>query len=87
LTPVAHSRPRGSRQIRAFGRTGLLRLSRLGIGRNLLDPFLDRGGSAEPANWQQALSLRRRGWAFLAMAVFSAVLIIGTVTNIVTPKG
>jgi ubiquinol-cytochrome c reductase cytochrome b subunit len=50
-------------------------------------PFLDRGGSAEPANWQQALSLRRRGWAFLAMAVFWAVLIIGTVTNIVTPKG
>ncbi len=50
-------------------------------------PFLDRGGSAEPASWRQALSLRRRGGAFVAMAVFWAVLIIGTVTNIVTPKG
>ncbi len=50
-------------------------------------PFLDRGGSAEPANWRQALSLRRRGGAFVAMAVFWAVLVTGTVTNIVTPKG
>ncbi|HEU4947916.1 MAG TPA: cytochrome b N-terminal domain-containing protein [Kribbella sp.] len=50
-------------------------------------PFLDRGGATEPQSWREALSLRRRGWAFLAIAVFWVVLIIGTVTNIVTPKG
>jgi hypothetical protein len=33
------------------------------------------------------LSLRRRGWAYLAMAVFWVILIIGTITNIVSPKG
>jgi menaquinol-cytochrome c reductase cytochrome b subunit len=49
-------------------------------------PFLDRG-TAEPHNWDEALSLRRRGWAYLAMALFWVILIIGTVTNIVTPKG
>ena len=50
-------------------------------------PFLDRGGPVEPRNWNEALSLRRRGWAYLAIAVFWLILIIGTVTNIVTPKG
>ncbi len=50
-------------------------------------PFLDRGGPAEPQSWREALSLRRRGWAYLAIVVFWAVLIIGTVTNLVTPKG
>jgi len=49
-------------------------------------PFLDRG-RAEPHGWAEALSLRVRGWAFLAMALFWAVLITGVVTNIVTPKG
>jgi menaquinol-cytochrome c reductase cytochrome b subunit len=49
-------------------------------------PFLDRGKS-EPHSWAEALNLRVRGWAFLAMALFWAVLIIGVVTNIVTPKG
>ena len=50
-------------------------------------PFLDRGGSAEPRNWSEALSLSRRGWAFLAIAVFWLILIIGSATNIITPKG
>jgi menaquinol-cytochrome c reductase cytochrome b subunit len=50
-------------------------------------PFLDRGGATEPQSWREALSLRRRGWAYLAIVVFWVVLIIGTVTNIVTPKG
>lgn len=50
-------------------------------------PFVDRGGPAEPRNWDEALSLQRRGWAFLAMAMFWVILAIGTVTNIVTPKG
>ncbi|HZC98873.1 MAG TPA: cytochrome b N-terminal domain-containing protein [Actinomycetes bacterium] len=49
-------------------------------------PFVDRG-SSEPANWGEGLSLRRRGWAFLAMALFWVIMIIGTVTNIVTPTG
>jgi len=50
-------------------------------------PFLDRGGPYEPRSWDEALSLQRRGWAFLAIALFWAMLIIGTVTNIVSPKG
>jgi quinol-cytochrome oxidoreductase complex cytochrome b subunit len=49
-------------------------------------PFVDRGTS-EPTSWDEALSLRRRGWAYLAMAVFWVILIIGTITNIVSPKG
>jgi menaquinol-cytochrome c reductase cytochrome b subunit len=50
-------------------------------------PFLDRGGPDEPQNWREALSLRRRGWAYLAIAIFWVVMIIGTVTNLVSPKG
>ena len=50
-------------------------------------PFLDRGGLEEPHNWRDALSLRIRGWAYLAIIVFWTVLIIGIVTNLVTPKG
>ncbi len=49
-------------------------------------PFVDRG-SAEPHNWNEALSLRRRGWAFAAIVLFWVILAIGTVTNIVSPKG
>ena len=49
-------------------------------------PFVDRGAS-EPTSWEEALSLRRRGWAYLALAVFWVILIIGTITNIVSPKG
>lgn len=49
-------------------------------------PFLDRGDH-EPRSWGEALSIRRRGWAFLAIAVFWIVLIVGSITNIVTPKG
>ena len=50
-------------------------------------PFLDRGGSEEPGNWQAALSIRERGWAFLAIGLFWVIMIIGTVTNIMTPVG
>jgi hypothetical protein len=49
-------------------------------------PFVDRG-TGEPTSWAEALSLRRRGWAYLAMAIFWVILIIGTITNIVSPKG
>ena len=47
-------------------------------------PFVDRGG-AEPRNWSEAFDLRRRRWAFLAIAVFWAVMIGGVAINIVTP--
>jgi menaquinol-cytochrome c reductase cytochrome b subunit len=50
-------------------------------------PYLDRGGRYEPRSWGEALSLQRRGWAYLAMVVFWGILIIGTVTNLVTPVG
>jgi quinol-cytochrome oxidoreductase complex cytochrome b subunit len=49
-------------------------------------PFVDRGAT-EPRSWDEALSLRRRGWAYLAMAIFWVILIIGTITNIVSPTG
>jgi hypothetical protein len=47
---------------------------------------VDRG-TAEPQNWSEGLSLRRRGWAFAMMGLFWAIMIIGVVTNIVTPTG
>ncbi len=50
-------------------------------------PYLDRGGPYEPRNWNEALSLQRRGWAYLAIVVFWAVLIVGSVTNLITPIG
>jgi quinol-cytochrome oxidoreductase complex cytochrome b subunit len=49
-------------------------------------PFVDRA-SSEPASWEEALSLRRRGWAYLLMALFWVILVIGSITNIVSPKG
>jgi len=50
-------------------------------------PYLDRGGSIEPHSWAEALSIHKRGWAFFAMAVFWLVIIIGTITNAITPIG
>jgi quinol-cytochrome oxidoreductase complex cytochrome b subunit len=52
----------------------------------ILIPFVDRS-RGEPRSWTQAFNLRSRGWAFLLMALFWALLIIGTVTNAVTPVG
>jgi quinol-cytochrome oxidoreductase complex cytochrome b subunit len=49
-------------------------------------PYLDRG-TLEPTSWGEALNLRERGWAFAAMILFWAVMIIGVLTNIITPKG
>jgi len=49
-------------------------------------PYIDRGGSIEPKNWAEAMS-KKRGWAFFAMAAFWLVLIIGTITNMITPVG
>jgi len=50
-------------------------------------PYLDRGGANEPRTWSEAMSLRQRGWAFFAIAAFWTIMIIGTVTNLVTPVG
>jgi len=50
-------------------------------------PFLDRGGPTEPRSWREALSWRQRGGAYVAIGVFWAIMIIGTVTNLVTPVG
>ncbi len=43
-------------------------------------PFIDRAKQA-PRGWAEAFNLRQRGWAFLAMAVFWLVMIIGSATN------
>ena len=52
----------------------------------LLIPFLD-GGDREPDNAGEAFNLRKRGWAFLAMAIFWVVLIVGVVQNQLTEAG
>lgn len=52
----------------------------------LLVPFLDRE-SADPVGATQAFDMRKRGLAFLAMAIFWLVFVVGVVTNIVTPIG
>jgi quinol-cytochrome oxidoreductase complex cytochrome b subunit len=49
-------------------------------GALLVVPFVDRGDK-EPASWQEAFNLRRRGWAFLAIAVFWTVMLVGIVQN------
>jgi menaquinol-cytochrome c reductase cytochrome b subunit len=49
-------------------------------------PFLDRG-DLEPASWGEALDMRKRGLAFLAMSLFWVIMIVGVLTNAITPKG
>ena len=49
-------------------------------------PFVDRSDD-EPASWGEALDVRRRGWAFLAMALFWVTMIVGVLTNAITPVG
>ncbi len=56
------------------------------FGALLLIPFLDRG-NAEPQGWAAAFSLRKRGLAFLAMAIFWAVLIFGMIASALTGAG
>jgi quinol-cytochrome oxidoreductase complex cytochrome b subunit len=50
------------------------------LGALLAIPFLDWGDDA-PKGWRQAFDLRRRGWAYLAMAIFWIVMIVGVLTN------
>jgi quinol-cytochrome oxidoreductase complex cytochrome b subunit len=52
----------------------------------LVVPFVDRSDH-EPATWGEAFDLRKRGWAFLAIVVFWTVMVVGVVTNAVTPVG
>lgn len=55
-------------------------------GTLVLVPFLDRG-SAEPRGWAAAFDLRKRGWAFAAMAIFWFVLLLGTIVSAITSAG
>jgi hypothetical protein len=56
------------------------------FGALLVIPFLDRG-DLEPQGWAAAFSLRKRGWAFLAMAIFWAVLVFGMIASAITGAG
>jgi quinol-cytochrome oxidoreductase complex cytochrome b subunit len=49
-------------------------------------PFLDRGKS-EPRGWHEAFDLRKRGWAFAAIALFWGVLLVASVTNYLAEAG
>ncbi len=56
------------------------------FGALLLIPLLDRGKS-DPQGWRAAFDLRTRGWAFLAIAIFWIILILGTVASAITEAG
>ena len=56
------------------------------LGALLVIPFVDRG-EHEPDSPAAAFNWRKRGWAFLAMAVFWLVLIVGVVQNAVAEAG
>jgi quinol-cytochrome oxidoreductase complex cytochrome b subunit len=56
------------------------------LGVLILIPFVDRS-RREPRSWSETFDLRKRGWAFALMTLFWAVLIIGVITNQVTPVG
>jgi quinol-cytochrome oxidoreductase complex cytochrome b subunit len=47
-------------------------------------PYLDRQ-TVEPTSWGKAV--RTRGWAFAALGLFWIIMVIGVLTNIITPKG
>jgi quinol-cytochrome oxidoreductase complex cytochrome b subunit len=55
-------------------------------GALLLIPFVDRSRT-EPGSWKEAFDLRTRGWAFLLIIIFWAIVITGIVVNEVTPIG
>ena len=56
------------------------------LGVLLVIPFVDRSRSA-PESSAAAFDWRRRGWAFLAMAIFWLVLIAGVVQNAIAEAG
>lgn len=52
----------------------------------LVVPFVDRR-TVEPQGWAAAFDLRKRGWAFFAMAIFWLILILGLVASTITEAG
>jgi quinol-cytochrome oxidoreductase complex cytochrome b subunit len=56
------------------------------LGALVIIPFVDRG-AAEPDSRAAAFNWRKRGWAFLAMAVFWIVLIVGVAQNAIAEAG
>jgi quinol-cytochrome oxidoreductase complex cytochrome b subunit len=52
----------------------------------LVIPFVDRSDH-EPGSIAAAFNLRKRGWAFLAMGVFWALLIVGVVQSAIAEAG
>ena len=56
------------------------------LGALLVIPFVDRGPH-EPDSSASAFDLRKRGWAFLAMGIFWAVLIAGLIQNAIVAEG
>jgi len=56
------------------------------FGSILVIPFLDRR-TTEPRGWAAAFDLRKRGWAFSAMAIFWLILILGLVASAITEAG
>jgi len=52
----------------------------------LLVPYLDRGrGNLQST--RETFDMSKRGWAFVAVAIFWVVWLVGTITNIITPIG
>lgn len=56
------------------------------LGALLVIPFVDRAPH-EPDSSASAFDLRKRGWAFLAMGIFWAVLIAGLIQNAIVAEG
>ena len=56
------------------------------LGALLVIPFVDRR-TVEPQGWAAAFDLRKRGWAFFAMAIFWLILIVGLVASAITEAG
>jgi quinol-cytochrome oxidoreductase complex cytochrome b subunit len=56
------------------------------LGALVAIPFLDRGNQ-EPATGREAFDWRRRGWAFVAIAIFWITMITGMIQNAVGGPG
>jgi quinol-cytochrome oxidoreductase complex cytochrome b subunit len=56
------------------------------LGSLIVIPFLDRS-EKEPSTTGEAFDWRRRGWAFVAMAIFWLVMLIGVIQNAVARPG
>ncbi len=56
------------------------------LGALIAVPFVDRE-EKEPASWREAFDWHKRTWAFLAIALFWAVMIVGIIQNIIAGPG